>query len=88
MGAVKEKKLKNNVDMAVEREMRQIEEKEGREREPGELEQLRPKWEQSAQRAEKKLPEIWNDKPETGSDKRPQLGYFSGVTIENGKVIR
>lgn len=88
MGTVKQKKLKNHVDMAVEREMRQIEEQEKRERRPGEIEELRGKWEQSAHRVETKLPEIWNDKPETGNEKRPEIGYFSGVTIINGKIVK
>lgn len=90
MSTNKEAKLKNNVDMAVEREMRQIEETQHRERQPGEKEQLREKWEQSAYRVEKKLPEIWNDKPDKGTnEKRPEFGYFSGITIDkNGKIVR
>lgn len=91
MGAVKQKKLKDHVDMAVEREMRQIEEQEKRERRPGEVEKLREKWEQSAYRVEAKLPEIWNDKPEVEkirNEKRPEIGYFNGVTIINGKIVK
>lgn len=92
MGTVKESQLKNNVDMAVEREMRQIEEVQHRERQPGEKERLREKWERSAQRIDKsgKLAEIWNDKPEEETiNNRPEFGYFSGVNFDkNGKIIR
>jgi len=58
----KEKRLRQNIEVAVEREMRQIEKLEHRTRKPGEVEQKRKKWEESANRIHKnKLHEVWNE---------------------------
>jgi len=86
----KEKKLKRNIDVSTERELRQIEQRERRHRKPGEFDSLRRKWETGAKRVEKKLPELWNPK-ESGKDdfKRPMFGYFGGVSFDkNGKIIK
>lgn len=57
----KENTLRRNVETAVEREMRQIEQAQKRERLPGEKEKLRGKWEDSANRIDRtKLNEVWN----------------------------
>lgn len=58
----KSKVLRRNVEIAAEREMRQIEKREHRERKPGEVEALRKRnWEPSATRIHRtKLHEVWN----------------------------
>lgn len=88
----KETRLRNNVEMAVEREQRQIEQIENRERLPGEKEKRREKWLESANRVDKsKLSEIWEPPQHKAisDSKRPEFGYFGGVNFDkNGKIIR
>jgi hypothetical protein len=86
----KQKKLRDNVEVAVEREMRQIEQTQCRERLPGEKESLKEKWIQGAQRIESsgKLAEVWNPKALPGSEGTIQ-GYFAGVNFDKeGRIIR
>jgi len=87
MRSRKEQKLKNNVENAVEREMRDIERKERRERRAGEKDELRIKWEESARRVDRtKLHEIWENQPESKVETGNIRGYYSGITFKNGKV--
>lgn len=86
----KQKKLREHVEVAVEREMRQIEQTQHRERLSGEKEGLRLKWVESAQRIDNsgKLAEVWNPKPLPGSEGTVQ-GYFAGVNFDKeGRIIR
>jgi hypothetical protein len=91
MGVVeKESKLLQNVEVALEREVRQIKETQHRELAPGERDELRKKWEDSAQRIDSsgKLSEVWNAKPGTGQEKRHAFGYFGGVNFDpEGKIV-
>lgn len=87
----KESKLRQNVEVSTERELRQIEQREKRTRKPGEFEKLRKKWEKGARRVdETMLSKVWNPK-ESGSEnpKRPEFGYFGGVNFDkDGKIIK
>ena len=80
-------KLKRNIDVSLEREVRQKEKLERRTIRSEERREMRKKWVQGAYRVEKKLPEVWN--PKTDVDKGTAKGYFGGVSFDNeGRIIR
>jgi hypothetical protein len=84
----KESKIKEHLETALEREMRQIERKEKRTRRAGEKEKERQKWIDAAERVDKsKLDEMWNDEPSEDSSGQA-IGLFSGITFKNGKIVK
>ena len=56
------KKLKRNIDVSLEREVRQKEKVKRRTIRSEERQQMREKWVEGAKRVEKRLPELWNPK--------------------------
>lgn len=87
----RETKLRQNVEVAVERELRQAEQAQQRERLPGEKERLKEKWIESARRIDRSgmLPRIWKNERSNPVDAGQILGYFGGVNFDkNGKIIR
>ena len=83
----KVEKLKRNIDVSLEREVRQKEQVEHRVIRSEERKEMRKKWVQGAYRVEKRLPELWN--PKKDEDKGTTVGYFGGVSFDNeGRIIR
>lgn len=88
----KQNKLKQNVEVCTERQIRKEEEHKRRKLNASEKRKIRKSWEKSADRVDKtKLSEVWNPQSKGVDDfKRPEFGrYFGGVNFDKeGKIIQ
>jgi hypothetical protein len=84
----KQEKLKRNIEVSLEREVRQVQETQRRKIGSEERKKMRKKWVQGAERVEKTmLSKVWNPKQDEDKPGKTK-GYFGGLNFDKeGKIM-